>query len=95
MDKRGKYGSGDIFGTADNFEKYRISKLLGATADKFQAQKRLVLLGYGGFRAEHDEVHTMMTKLKISHEYRDGPSRKHDWHSGWVKEAVELLLENP
>ena len=29
--------------------------------------------------------------VKIAHEYRDGPRRKHDWHSGWVAEAVEFL----
>lgn len=33
-----------------------------------------------------------MDELKIAHEYRDGPARKHDWHSGWVKGAVELLV---
>jgi hypothetical protein len=33
--------------------------------------------------------------LKLAHEYRDGPARKHDWHSGWVKEAAELLLPAP
>ena len=32
---------------------------------------------------------------KILHEYRDGPARKHDWHSGWVAEAAELLLAPP
>ena len=94
MDKPGKYGSGDIFGTADNFENYRVNKLLEENADKFsnEKEKRLVLLGYGNFRAEHVQSHAIMDKLKIAHEYRDGPERKHDWHSGWVNEAVELFL---
>ena len=94
MDKPGIYGSGDIFGTADNFENYRVSKLLEDNADKFsnETENRLVLLGYGNFRAEHVRVHALMDKLKITHEYRDGPERKHDWHSGWVNEAVQLLL---
>lgn len=92
MDRPGKYGSGDIFGTADNFEGYRISKLLEDKAGKLQKGKRLILLGYGSFRAEHEKAHALMNKLKVAHEYRDGPARKHDWHSGWVKEAVELLL---
>ncbi|QDU21003.1 alpha/beta hydrolase-fold protein [Urbifossiella limnaea] len=92
MDRPGKYGSGDIFGTPDNFEGYRVSKLLETNADKLQNEKRLVLLGYGNFRAEHVQAHALMNKLKIAHEYRDGPDRKHDWHSGWVKEAAELLL---
>jgi hypothetical protein len=37
-------------------------------------------------------AHDLMDRLKIAHEYRDGPSRKHDWHSGWVAEAVEFLV---
>ena len=94
MDKPGMYGSGDIFGTADNFENYRVSKLLEDNANKFSndVEKRLVLLGYGNFRPEHLQAHAIMDKLKIAHEYRDGPERKHDWHTGWVKEAVEVLL---
>jgi S-formylglutathione hydrolase FrmB len=92
MDKPGKYGSGDIFGTPDNFEGYRVGKLLADKADQFQKEKRLILLGYGNFRVEHGQAHALMEKLKIAHEYRDGPARKHDWHGGWVKEAAELLV---
>ncbi|MBX9653563.1 hypothetical protein K2Y11_08080 [bacterium] len=91
MNKPGKYGSGDIFGTLNNFEGYRVSKLLADNAEMFQKGNRLILLGYGNFRAEHEQAHALMDKLKVAHEYRDGPERKHDWHSGWVNEAVELL----
>ena len=94
MDKPGKYGSGDIFGTAEHFEGYRVSKLLEDKAAMFQKDNRLILLGFGNFRAEHVQVHALMDKLTIAHEFRDGPARKHDWHSGWVKEAVERLLGN-
>ena len=94
MRRKASRASGDIFGTADNFENYRVNKLLEENADKFsnEKEKRLVLLGYGNFRAEHVQSHAIMDKLKIAHEYRDGPERKHDWHSGWVNDAVELLL---
>ena len=95
MDAPGKYGSGDIFATADNFAGYRVTKLLEDNAAKFQKEPRLILLGYGNFRDHHQKAHELMDKLKIAHEYRDGPSRKHDWHSGWVKEAAELLLPAP
>ena len=95
MEKPGAYGSGDIFGTDDNFAGYRVSKLLGANAAKFAKESRFVLLGYGNFRDHHKQAHDLMDKLKVPHEYRDGPSRKHDWHSGWVKEAAELLLPAP
>ncbi|HEY2250448.1 MAG TPA: alpha/beta hydrolase-fold protein, partial [Planctomycetaceae bacterium] len=95
MDKPGPYGSGDIFGTVENFERYRLDKLLERRADSLGKEKRLLLLGYGNFRAQHETAHALMDKLKIAHEYRDGPSRTHDWHSGWVTEAVELLLGAP
>jgi S-formylglutathione hydrolase FrmB len=87
-----RFGSGDIFGTRENFEQHQISKLLAAQAGRLQKEKRLILLGYGNFRDHHQKAHALMNDLKIAHEYRDGPARKHDWHSGWVSEAVELLL---
>lgn len=39
MDKPGKYGSGDIFGTQVNFESYCIGKLLEGNAEKFQKKE--------------------------------------------------------
>ena len=24
--------------------------------------------------------------------YHNGPQRKHDWHSGWVEKAAEVLV---
>jgi hypothetical protein len=95
MTRPDRFGMGDIFGTQENFEKYKITKLLEAQAGKLQTEKRLILLGFGNFRDHHEKAHTLMTDLKIAHDYRDGPARKHDWHSGWVAEAVELLLVAP
>lgn len=92
LDQPNKYGSGEIFGTAENFASYRISTALAANAARLRASKRLVLTGYGGFRQEHQAIHALLQELKVPHDYRDGPARKHDWHSGWVPEAVELLL---
>jgi enterochelin esterase-like enzyme len=91
----GKYGSGDVFGTPENFAGYRLATRLEAGADPFRKTTRLIVLGYGGFRDDHRRAHALMDKLKIAHEYRDGPARKHDWHSGWVSEAVKLLLAEP
>lgn len=92
MDKPGPYGSGEIFGTQESFDAYRVDKLLEARAPQLQKSTRLILLGYGNFRADHEKAQALMERLKIAHEYRDGPARKHDWHSGWVSEAVDLLL---
>jgi S-formylglutathione hydrolase FrmB len=93
MTRPDRYGSGEIFGNEEDFQAHRIDKLLEAKADKLQKEKRLTLLGYGNFRDQHEKTHAQMNELKIRHEYRDGPARKHDWHSGWVEEAAELLLE--
>jgi hypothetical protein len=94
MDAPGKYGSGPIFATQDNFEQYQISRLL-PKADRqrhFADARRLILLGQGNFQSEHEQIHQLMTDLKLPHTYREGTIRKHDWHSGWVAEGVELLM---
>jgi S-formylglutathione hydrolase FrmB len=93
MDAPGKYGSGAIFGTRVNFQKYQLTRLLKERAGKLGKGKRLALFGYGNFRDAHKSVHVLMDRLKIAHEYKDGPRRKHDWHSGWVKEAAGFLVE--
>jgi len=71
---------------------YRVTTLLEGNAAGLRRGKRLILLGYGNFRTEHQQAHALLERLKVPHEYRDGPARTHDWHSGWVKEAAELLL---
>ena len=91
MDRPGRFGSGEIFGDDGNFQKYRVTRLLEERAGKLGEGKRLAVLGYDNFRESHKVVHNLMERLKITHEYRDGPRRKHDWHSGWVPEAVEFL----
>lgn len=91
MDAPGKYGSGDIFGDRANFARYQVTRLLEQQAGKLGKDTRLGVFGYGGFRKEHQAAHELLERLKIAHEYKDGPARKHDWHSGWVAEAVEFL----
>ncbi len=92
MERIGLYGNPAIFGTQENFDRHRIDSLLRDRADELQGRPRLVLTGYGNFREHHQRAHQLLLDLKIPHIYRDGPARKHDWHSGWVAEAVELLL---
>ena len=92
MERIGLYGNPAIFSTQANFDRHRIDSLLRDRADELQGKPRLVLTGYGNFREHHQRAHQLLLGLKISHDYRDGPKRPHDWHSGWVAEAVELLL---
>jgi enterochelin esterase-like enzyme len=94
MQTVGKYGNKPIFAAQDNFEKYRVTDLLKARRDQLLGEPRLILTGYGSFRQDHRQAHELLTRLEIPHLYRDGPKRKHDWHSGWVAEAVGLLLDD-
>jgi len=91
-DKPNQFGMGDIFGTQENFEKYQVTKLIASQAEKLGPEPRLILLGYDNFRDHHEVVRKQLLDLKIPHIYRDGPKRQHIWGSGWVPEAVELLL---
>jgi hypothetical protein len=92
QDRPDRYGMATIFETPENFELYRITRLLEQRAAVLSGEGRLVLLGYGNFRDQHQQAHALMEKLKIAHIYRDGPKREHIWESGWVPEAAELLL---
>ena len=89
--KPDQFGMGPLFGTQENFEQYQISRLLKGQAPQLREEARLIHLGYGNFRGHHEQAEKLLTELRISHQYKDGPKRKHDWHSGWLTEAVDLL----
>ena len=93
MDRPGRYGSGPIFGTEENFGRYQVSELLRQKADLFAEDLRLFHFGYGNFRDHHQLAHQGMDDLGIRHVYHDGPQREHAWNSGWLPEAVEMLVE--
>lgn len=86
-----QFDSAEIFATRDNFERYHIQRLVHEKYPALGPECRLWLAGYGTFRAHQREMHALLERLQIRHEYRDGPDRPHDWHSGWVSEAVAWL----
>jgi len=87
-----RYGMQPIFGTEENFRRYQITRLLRSHAETLHGPPRLIVTGYGNFRQHHQEVHALLTELGIPHVYRDGPQRDHRWDSGWLAEAVRLLV---
>ena len=95
MPRPDKYNMADIFGTQENFEKYRLTALLKQYAAQPPGHLRLMHFGYGNFREHHQSAHRLMDELKIAHQYRDGPQREHSWQSGWLPEAVRMLVERP
>jgi len=53
----------DKFGTAQNFQNYRIDLLLKRRAGLLQKEKRLILMGYGGQRDLYLDTHALMVSL--------------------------------
>ena len=94
MSEIGLYGNRDILGSHEKFLQYSPAELLRSPAASLREHKRFVLTGYGNFREHHRQAHTLLDELNIPHVYRDGPQREHNWHSGWVTEAVDLLMES-
>lgn len=91
--KPDKYGMGPVFGDQANFNGYLISDLVKRQAELLRARKRLVLTGnFESFRPHHVAMHELLKELGVPHAYRDGPKRDHHWESGWLDEAVSLLL---
>jgi hypothetical protein len=92
MERPDKYEMADVFATQENFDQYRIATLLRQGAARLGTSVRLIHFGYGNFREHHQSAHRLMDELEIAHQYRDGPKREHSWHSGWLPEAVEMLV---
>ena len=92
MDAPGKYGSGPIFGTVENFRKYRISSLLRERAVELKKDpSRLILIGQGNFHAEHEAIKLQLESAMIPFTFIADPVREHTWHSDWLPEAFEWL----
>jgi enterochelin esterase-like enzyme len=87
-----RYGAPAVFATQEHFDDYRLSDVLTKKSGRLAEGERLILTGYGGFRKHHRQMHDLLIALEIPHTFRDGPERKHDWHSGWIPEAVDLLF---
>lgn len=91
--KPDKFGMGPIFGDQANFNGYLIRDLVKGRAELLRVRERLVLTGYfESFRPHHVAMHELLNELGVPHAYRDGPRRDHHWESGWLDEAVSLLL---
>lgn len=92
MDAPGKYGSGPIFGTPENFFNYQVSRQLKLRASELkQTRPRLALFGKGNFQDDHERVVELLQILQIPHHQDDSTEREHSWHSGWLPNAVHWL----
>lgn len=85
-----KFGMGPVYGTQENFEKYRIPSLLQRQQNKLTTL-RLSLCGHCNFGEHHAEIHQLMTRLGIPHEFLETRRQTHHWNAGWIEDAVRFL----
>ncbi len=83
-----------IFGTDTNYASYYIPELLQKNAGLFaERSHQLVLMGHSYLKKDIEQLHQFMNKFGIAHVYDNATKRKHRWDSGWLPEAVKILLK--
>ena len=92
LDAPGRYGSGDIYGTPENFAGYHIPSLLEKRAPELRGKPaRIALSGYGNFSEPMAGAHEKMSALGIPHLYDNATHRPHHWSPGWMEPAMATL----
>jgi hypothetical protein len=84
----------ESFMTQENFDRYCVFSLLRGARKEIGDTHKLILLGYGLFKSDMSETHALMTELGIKHVYSNDHYYKHAWDTGWLPNAVSLLLSN-
>jgi len=81
------------FGSPENFERYRLSRLLRERGAELGEEARIFYYNTGGNRAQGGAMlHDLMVELGIAHRYLYEPKRRHRWDSGWLAEAVRFVV---
>ncbi|MEX2216036.1 MAG: alpha/beta hydrolase-fold protein [Phycisphaeraceae bacterium] len=80
------------FGSEETFRAFSPAALIEARAAAFKKDPaRLILLGPGNFKQDAITMHEAMKRLGVQHTFDHTLDSRHDWHSGWVKPAIEYL----
>ena len=66
--------------------------LLKRRATDLGENVRLIHPGYDNLRDEHEPFEAVLNELGVPHHYVDSPKQEHRGESGWVPQAVGLLL---
>ncbi len=102
LDAPGRYGSGPIFGTPENFQQYELRRLLEKATSSTPCEPRartsgvprLILLGQGNF-TDHGPMHELLEQLGVPHVYDEGRKSEHIWSPEWLERALTELTRRP
>ena len=88
-----KWGMDKIYGTQENFDKYKFAPLLKSSAEELRrnSARRLIVLGYGIFPEDIRQAEKELQDLQVPNVYANDTKRQHSWSSGWMEEAVRDL----
>jgi hypothetical protein len=81
-----------VFGTRDNFERYRLDDLFERRAHAVRGTERLALFGTCFFDEHHQAAHALLDQLTVAHRYEDETEPYHTWESGWLPAAARWLV---
>ena len=59
----------------------------------FKAAQPLILISGMGFHNEMVELSRLLHENSVNHTFLPHPDMKHHWNSGWIEEAVDILLK--
>jgi hypothetical protein len=77
------------FGNQANFDHYNIPALLATGGEAFKHQNRLWISGDQSIcTADMIQLHNELMAASIPHTWVQGATRAHNWHSGWLNNAV-------
>ncbi|MCZ7645376.1 MAG: alpha/beta hydrolase-fold protein [Planctomycetota bacterium] len=93
--------TGAHFGTLERFLDFRPLVSARASAHRFRESERVAVLGYDAFgtqkapggRDHTQAFHEELDALGIPHVFRNDLTFAHRWDSGWLPQALEILLD--
>lgn len=93
MDKIGQWETREVFGTQSNFSEYSVTSLISANRLALKGQAtRLGLRGHSLFSDDLRRMAALLSAEQIPFHYDYGSLRAHDWHSGWLQDAMAALI---
>lgn len=80
------------WGSAENFESYRLTHLIQQRGKALGESTRLFYFNTTGQRATGgEEIHRRLIENEIPHHYVWEPDQPHAWHGDWVSQALAFL----
>jgi pimeloyl-ACP methyl ester carboxylesterase len=82
-----------IFGTAEQYARFRVKSLLAANVAAIKQRRRIVLHGYAIYRDHIRAAHEVLNALDVPHAFACDDYHDHRWDSGWLPACAAALDE--